>query len=86
MSCQGNPDIGTTNLQGLITKFCNNCLEVIDYNKEGNLIVVTERKVEAPTDRHGDSFSDPLKETSKATIVNSNFIPGNIIQFKDLVE
>lgn len=44
LTCKGAPNCKTTNLQGIITTYCDDCMEVVDYKQEGSPDI-TNKKV-----------------------------------------
>lgn len=69
LQCNGAPPIKESNLQGLIFKHCELCLEVVgDWHKEGSAIkVTTKNSVKL-------SHTDPSKKRESIEILT--IIPG----------
>lgn len=77
--CHGNPEAKDFNLQGLVGKYCNTCMEIISYHKEGKPHVVVEKKRVIDN----TNFQSPDYKGKEAIEVNA-MIPGvGTIDFKD---
>lgn len=75
--CNGNPNPCAFSLQGLVGTYCEKCMEIIDYKKEGAPITINRKQAVVI-----NSFQDP--DFRNETVLTKDFIPGvGSIDFND---